>query len=95
MIKLTSCFYIADEGGLIPARPIWVAPSHIQTIEALEVAKGVFLTEVATANRIRTVLETPEQIMAMPEMMYAMYPAMVANVGEPAVWGGPFTARST
>lgn len=91
MIKLTKCQCVAGE--VRPCGEIWLAPSHIQVIELVEVAAGVFLTEVGCANRTRTVIETPEEIMAMPEMVYLANPVMfisnppLPHIGGPVDWG--------
>lgn len=81
MIKLTNCWY--DGGEIKVGRPLWVATAAIQIIELFEISEGVFLTQVSLQNHVQVVLETPEQIMAMPEMLYAMYPAMIVNQPDP------------
>lgn len=75
MLKLTKCWY--DEGKITIGSPIYFLATAIQMIESVRIADGVMQTEVSTFNRVRAVVESPEEIMAMPEMIYAMFPAMV------------------
>ncbi len=62
MLKLTKCHW--DKDQIIPGQPVWIAPQHVQSINVITVAAGVLI------------IESPEEIMAMPEMAYAMYPVM-------------------
>lgn len=79
MLKLTKAYY--DEGQIKMRGFMWVAPAHIQMLESTCVADGVMMTEVCVQNRSRTVVESPEEIMAMPEMQMHLNPAFVLNPG--------------
>ncbi len=75
MLKLTRCWY--DDGKITAGQPVYFLATAIQMIELVTVAEGVVMTEISTFNRVRSVVESPEEIMAMPEMAYAMFPSMM------------------
>lgn len=74
MIKLTLVRYESDAGKLTvhPDGDVWVAPAAIATMRR-GLATGLRLIG---SNQYLEVLETPEEIMAMPEMLYHIFPAM-------------------
>lgn len=74
MIKLTRSYYA--EGMMKVGQPVWLSPSHIQMVELVDVG-GVRSTEITVMWRTISVVETPEDIMMLPEMVYYAYPAMV------------------
>ena len=59
-----------------PARDVWIPAKAI--VGLTDDHESTF---VWTAPFVHRVKETLEQIMAMPEMLYEMYPAMVINQG--------------
>ncbi len=63
MLKLTGCH---DD------RTLYVTAKHIVGIYI----ESSGLTIVDTVSHCYRVTETPEQIMAMPEMLYEIYPAL-------------------
>lgn len=82
MIKLTKADYRA--GLPVGVGVVWIAPSHIQAIDG----DGV-VTYVRVSSYSYSVMERPEQIMAMPEMVWLTYPMMALN----GPGKGPLLAR--
>lgn len=50
---------------------VYISPKHIASFEPAEDGTFIF-----TASQTYHVVETPEVILAMPEMVYEMYPMM-------------------
>lgn len=77
MIKLTCVRYDSTDGKLVvhPDDDIWVAPAAIATMR-----RGVVTgLRLIGSNQYLDVLETPEEIMAMPEMVKLTNPLVSLN----------------
>lgn len=77
MLKLTSC-----KGGNV----VYIRADHVSIIERSNVDNS---TMVGANGLLVNVKETAEEIFAMPEMVYAMYPAMVVTHGDLTTHRGP------
>jgi hypothetical protein len=85
MIKLTRAEYVSHSEGKATYRatePVWVAPAAIETMAFVGGA-----TEIGFAHRGFAVMETPEEIMAMPEMQRHMNPLMQVSATGPVLYG--------
>jgi hypothetical protein len=78
MLKLT----IAEDEG----RTVYIAATAIQSMNRGLGDSGTYVKLHGSDQWVR---ETPEQILAMPEMVYAMYPAMVVTHGDLTTHRGP------
>lgn len=90
MLKLTRCRaefrcspgQTVPTGNIIEEGVLWIAAPAIVALFVVD-----DLTNIHTQERTFVVKETPEQIMATPEMQRYLYPAMLVNM--------PATPRAT
>lgn len=84
MIKLTHVTLEPSEKKVVEVKSVWIGGNHIISMrrEVLLAWDGAEFTNILLPGNISIdVKETPEEIMAMPEMLNASYPAMMVPAG--------------
>lgn len=77
MLKLTRVTLDPLEKKVVDTASIWIGPSHMVSVrrETLPQWDNAEFTTIFLVGQVSVdVKETPEEIMAMPEMAYAMHP---------------------